>query len=113
MLGLMRTSSELSRRVLRGAMMDSSSMLEGKLARLRASILGTEGSCLRSFTTRRGILSNGLSLKMPELPSPEPSVTTLAASHGKLVDIRSRPFINVSTIAECEEASATAMQKHI
>ena len=106
-------SSELPGRVLRGAMMASSSMLKGKLARLKASIVGIEGSCLRSFTTRRGIFSNGLILKMPELPSPEPSLTTLPASHGKLADSRSRPFVNVLIIAECEEASATEKQKHI
>lgn len=35
-------SSELPGRVLRGAMMVSSSMLKGKLARLRASIVGIE-----------------------------------------------------------------------
>jgi len=52
--------------------MVSCSMLKGKLARLRASIVGIEGPCLRSFTTRRGILSNGLVLMMPELPSPKP-----------------------------------------
>ena len=104
---------ELPGRVLRGAMILSSSMLKGKLARLRASIVGIEGSCLRSFTTRRGILSNGLILKMPELPSPEPSLTTLPATHGKLADSRSRPFVNVSMIAGCEEASATGKQKHI
>ncbi len=106
-------SSELPGRVLRGAMMVSSSMLKGKLALLRASIVGIEGSCLRSFTTRRGILSNGLILKVPELPSPEPSLTTLPASHGKLTDSRSRPFVKVLMIAECEEASVTEKQKHI
>ena len=56
-------SSELPGRVLRGAMMVSSSMLKGKLACLRASIVGIEGSCLRSFTTRRGFLSNGFDLE--------------------------------------------------
>lgn len=106
-------SSELPGRVLRGAIMLSSSMLKGKLARLRSSMVGVEASCLRSFTIRRGIFSNGLSLKMPELPWPEPSLTTWPASHGKLADRRSRPFVNVLTIAECEEASATGKQEHI
>ena len=91
----------------------SSSMLKGKSARLRACIVGIEGSCLRSFTTRVGILSNGLILKMPELPWAESSLTTLPASHGKPVDNRSRPFTNVLMIAECEDASATEKQKHI
>ena len=106
-------SSELPGRVLRGAMMVSSSMVKGKFARLRTSIVDIEGSCLRSFTTRRGIFSSGLILNMPELPSPEPSLTTLPASHGKLADSRSRPFVNVSMIADCEEASVTEKQKHI
>ena len=106
-------SSELPGSVLRGAMMLSSSMLKGKLARLRASIVGIERSCLRSFTTRQGIFSNALILKMPVLPSPEPSLTTLPASHGKLADSRSRPFVKVFMIAECEEASAIEKQKHI
>ena len=105
-------SSGLPGRVLRGAMMVSSSMLKGKLARLRASIVGIEESCLRSFTTRRGIFFNGLILKMPELPSPEPSLTTWPASHGKLADSRSRPLVNVLMIAGYEEASATGKQKH-
>lgn len=106
-------SSGLPGRVLRGAMMVSSSMLKGKLACLRASIVDIEGSCLRFFTTRRGIFSNGLILKMPELPSPEPSLTTLPASHGKLADSRSSPWVNVLMIAECEEASANEKHKHI
>lgn len=106
-------SSGLPGRVLRGAMMVSSSMLKGKLARLRASIAGIEGSYLRSFTTRRGIFSNGLILKIPELPSLEPSLTTLPATHGKLADSRSRPLDKVLMIAECDEASATEKQKHI
>lgn len=105
-------SSELGR-VLRGAMIDSSSMLKGKLARLRTSIVGIEGSCLRSFTTRRGVFSNDLIMKMPELPSPDPSLTTLPASHGKFAESRSSPFVNVLMIAECEEASATEKQQHI
>ena len=66
-------SSELPGRVLRGAMLLSSSMLKGKLARLRASIVDIEGSCLRSFMTRQGIFSNGLILKVLELPLLEPS----------------------------------------
>lgn len=106
-------SSDLPGRVLRGAMMVSSSMLKGKLARLRASIVGIEGSCLKSFTTRRGIFSKDLILKMPEMPSPESSLTTLPASHGKPVDIRSRPLVNVLMIVECEEASATEKHRHI
>lgn len=91
----------------------SSSMLKGKSARLRASIVGIEGSCLRSFTTRRGTFSNGLILKMPELPGPEPSLTTLPASHGKPATSRSRPFVNVLMLAKCEESSSTGKQKHI
>ncbi len=101
-------SSELPERVLQGATMDSSSMLKGKLARLRASIVGIDVSCLRSFTTRRGILSNGLILKIPE-----PSLTTWPASHGKLADSRSRPFVNVLMIVDCEDASANGKQRHI
>ena len=106
-------SSGLPGRVLRGAMMVSSSMLKGKLARLRASIVGIEGSCLRSFTTRRGVFPNALTLKMPESPSLEPSFTIWPATHGKLADSRSRPFVNVVMISGCEEASATEKQKHI
>ena len=105
--------SELPGRVLQGAMMVSSSMLKGNFARPRASIVGIEGSCLRSFTTRRGVFSNRLNLKMPELPSPEPSLMTLPASQGKLTDSRLRPSVNVLMMAECEEASATEKQKHI
>ena len=100
-------------RVMRGAIMDSSSMLKGKLARLNASIVGVEGSCLRSLTTRWGTFSNGLIFKMPDLPWPEPSLTTRPAIHGKLADSRSRPFVNVLVIAECEEASATEKHRHI
>lgn len=107
------SDADASGRVLHGAMMLSSSMLKGKLARLRASNVGIEGSCRRSFTTRRGIFSHGLILKMPELPSPEPSLTIWPASHGKLADSRSRPFVNVLMIAECEEASTTGKQQHI
>ena len=70
--------SEISGRVFRGATMVSSSMLKGKLASLRASIVGIEESCLRSFMTRSGILSNGSILKMPELSFPEPSLVTFA-----------------------------------
>ena len=72
---------------------------------------GIEGSYLRSFTTRRGIFSNDLILTILELPLPKPSLTTMPASHGKLADSRSRPFVNVLTIAECEEASATEKQR--
>ena len=100
--------SEPPVRVLQGAMMFSSSILKGKLAPLRASIVGIEGSCLRSFTTRRGIFSNGLILK-----TPEGSSTTWPATHGKLADSRSRPFVSVLMIAECDESSATEKQKHI
>lgn len=60
-------SSELAKKLLRGATMLSSSMLKGKCARLKASIVGIEASCRRSFTTRRGIFSNGLIVKTPEL----------------------------------------------
>lgn len=55
-------SPEVPGRVLRGAMMVSSSMLIGKLARFISSIVGIEGSFLRSLTTRRGILSSDLIL---------------------------------------------------
>ena len=41
-----RGSSGLPGRVLRGAMMLSSNMVKGKLACLRASIVGIDGSCL-------------------------------------------------------------------
>ena len=105
--------SEFSGRVLQGAITVSSSILKGKLARLRAIIVGIEESFLRSFTTRRGTVSNGLILKMPELPWPDPSLTTLPASHGKLADSRSRPFVKVLMVAECEEASVSGKQKHI
>lgn len=88
-------------------------MLMGNLACLRTSIVDIEGSGLRSFTTRRGIFSNGLILKTPELPLPEPSLTTLPTSHGKLAESRSRPLVNALMIAECEEVSATEEQKHI
>src|SRR5271154_7602687 len=94
-------SSGFPGRVLQGAMMFSSSIVKGKLAFLMAYIVGIEGSCLRSFTTRRGVFSNGMILKIPELPSPEPSFTTWPAIHGKLADSRSRPFVNVLTIAAC------------
>lgn len=79
-------SSALPGMVLRGAMIDSSSMLMGNLDCLRVSIDGVEASYLRSFRTRRGSLSKDLILEMPELPWPAPSLTTLPASHGKLVD---------------------------
>ena len=111
--GSERGSSGFPGRVLRGAMMLSSSMLKGKLASLRASIVGIDGSCLRSFTTRRGVFSHGLILKTPEFPSPEFSLTTCPASHGKLADSRSRPFVKVLVISECEQASDTGKQKHI
>jgi len=55
-------SPQVPGRVLRGAMMVSSSMLIGKLACFMSSIVGIEGSFLRSLTTRRGILSNDLIL---------------------------------------------------
>jgi hypothetical protein len=54
-----------------------------------------------------------LILKIPVLPSPEPSLTSWPAIHGKLADIRSRPFVSVSMIAACEEASATGKQSDI
>lgn len=106
-------SSELPGRVLRGAMMASSSMLKEKLARLRASIVGIRGSFWRSFTIRQGIFFNGLILKMPVLPSSEPSSTTWPATHGKFTHSRSRPLVKVSMIAGCEEASVTEKQQHI
>ena len=87
--------------------MVSPSMLKGKLARLRTSIIGIEGSCPRPFMIRRGIFSNGIILKMPE-----PSLMT-PASHGKLADNRSRSLVNVLMIAECEEVSVTEKQQHI
>ena len=58
-------SVELLGRVVHGATMDSSSMLEGKLACLRSVIFGAVGSCRRSLMTRRGIFSNGVILKVP------------------------------------------------
>jgi hypothetical protein len=77
-------------------------------------------ACERSGRLTQGSLSSSVKaawltpiLKMSELPSPEPSLTTLPASHGKLADSRSRPFVNVLMIAECEDASATKKQKHI
>lgn len=106
-------SSELSERVLQGAMIFSSSMLKGKFARLKASILGIEGSCLRSFTTRQGVVFIGSILKTPELPLPEPSLTTLPASHGKLADSRSRPLVKALMIAECERTFVNGKQKQI
>ena len=90
--------------------MDSSSMLKGKLARLRASIVGAEGSCLRSLTTRRGTFPKALIFKTP---SPEISGTTWPARNGKLTDRRSRPFVNVLVIAASEELSAREKQKQI
>lgn len=98
---------------MRGAIRLSSSMLKGKLDRLRVSIVGIEESSLRSLTTRRGIFSDGWILKMPVLPSPEPSLTTLPASHGKLAESRSRPFVKVLIMAECEESSTIGKQRHI
>ena len=106
-------SSGLPGRVLRGATMLSSSMLKGKLACLRASIVGIDGSCLRSLTTRRGLSLHGLILNIPESPSPKSSFTTWPASHGKLASNRSRPLVKVLVIAECEEAPDTEKQKHI
>ena len=92
----------------------SSSMLMGKLARLRASMVGIEASCPRSLTTRRGVSLNGLILKISDLPSSDPSaLTTWPASHEKLADSRSRPLVNVAMVAECEEAlSGIEKQKH-
>ncbi len=107
------SDADSSGRVLRGAMMVSSSMVKGKFARRRVSIVGIEGSFLRSFTTRRGISFNGLILKMPELPWPEPSLTTWPASHGKLANSRSRPIVNVLMIVECEEGWVSEKQEHI
>jgi hypothetical protein len=52
-------------------------------------------------------------MKTPEFASPEPSLMTLPASHGKLADSRLRPFVNVLVMAECDEASATEKQKNI
>lgn len=107
-------SSQLPGRVLQGAMTSSCNMLKGKSARRRSSIVGIiEGSCLKSFTTSWGIFSNGLILKMPELPSLDPSFATLPASHGKLADSRSRPVVNVLQIADFEEASVIGKQRHI
>ena len=106
-------SPEVPGRVLRGAKMDSSSMLIGKLARLISSIVGIERSFLRSLSTRGGNLSNGLILYTPELPSLAPSLTTWPAIHGKLADSRSRPFDKVLIIAEYEEASEVEKQRQI
>ena len=106
-------SSTLDARVLRGAMMDSSSMLKGKLALLNSSIVGIEGSFLRSFTTKRGTFSNGLILKRPVLPSLAPSLTIWPATHGKLSDKRWRPSVKVLMIAGCEEALEIEKPKHI
>lgn len=78
-----------------------------------SSIVGVEESFLRSRTTRRGILSDGLILYMPELPLLAPSLTTWPATHGKLTDSRSRPFVMVLIIAECEEASENEKQRQI
>jgi len=96
-------------RVLRGQMMFSSSMLQGKLAFLRASIVGidSDGVSRLSFMTR-GILPSDLILKMPE-----PSLTTSPASHGKLAASRSRPFDNVLTIVGCEEGLGTGKKRDI
>ena len=106
-------SSELPGRVLRGAMMDSSSMLKGKLACLRVTMDGIEMSSLKSFTTRRGIFSNGLILKTLDSPGLEPASTTLPATHGKLADNCLRPAVKVRTIAGWEDTSATGKQRHI
>lgn len=100
-------------RVFRGAMMDSSSMLMGKLARLRVSIVGIEESCASSLTTRRGVSFKGLIEKMSELPWPEPSLTSWPAIHGKLADSRWRPLVSVLMITECEEVWASEKHKHI
>lgn len=100
-------------RVLRGAMIDSSNMLKGKVARLRASIVGMEWSCLRSFTTRRGNLAKGSILKTPELPGPEPWLTIWPAIHGKLAESLWRPLISVWMIVDCDEASVQEEQEHI
>ena len=108
-----RGSLGLPGRVLRGATMLSSSMLKGKLACLRASIVDSNGSCVRSLTTRRGLSLHGLILKMPESPSAKPSFTTWPASHGKLASSRSRPLVKVLVITECEQAPDTEKQKHI
>ena len=108
------SSESSSGRVLRGAIMFSSSMLMGKLARLRASMVGRDWSCLRSLTMRWGVLSNDLILKVSASSWPVPFIlTTWPASHGKLADSRSRPCVNILMIAECEgAASGIEKQKH-
>ena len=109
-------SLELSSgRVFKGAMMFSSNMLMGKLAFLRASIVGIDGSFVRSLTTRRGVFSNGFILKISVSSCSGPAMlTTWPASHGKLADSRSRPFVNVAMIAERGGASSgIEKQKHI
>ena len=102
-------------RVLRGATIDSSSMLMGKLARLRVSMVGIEGSCLRSLTTKRGIDSHVSILNMPEWPGPEDSLTSWPAIHGKPADSRWRPLVSISIITEsgCEDAWVSEKHKHI
>ena len=97
--------------MVRGERRFSCSMLMGKLARRRESIVGAAGSEVRSLTTRRGVGSKGLILgtSTPSMCS----FTTWPATHGKLAETRSRPFFNVLMIAGCEEGSGSAKQRHI
>ena len=103
----------LAGRVGRGAMMDSSSMLEGKLARRREVMVGAEGECRRSLITSRGVFSNGVILRVPFLS--RSSRMTWPASQGKLTHNRSRPLVNVFMVEESSEGEVEARgkQRHI
>src|SRR5271156_47116 len=107
------SSSQLVGRPLRGVSTAPSSMLKGKLAFLRASIDGTAASWVRSFTIRGLVLSEGMILESPVLPSATPSLMTCPASHGKLTNSRSRPLVNVSIIWDWEEASCNGKQRQM
>lgn len=88
-------------------------MLQGKLAFLRASIDGTAVSWVRSLTIRGLVFFKGMILESPVLPSASPSLMTCPASHGKLMDNRSRPLVNVSIIWVCKEASCNGKQRQM
>jgi len=98
--------AEVPGRVLRGAIMFSSSILEANLDLLRMSIAGIDGSFLRSFTTRRGISSKGVILNTPVFPFVF-SCTTWPATQGKLSESFSSPVVNLLTISEYEKLSGT------
>ncbi len=98
--------AEVPGRVLRGAIMFSSSILEANLDLLSMSIVAIDGLFLRSFTTRRGISSKGMILNTPVFPFIF-SCITWPATQGKLPESLSSPVVSLLTISEYEKVSGT------